>query len=287
VVVDSSAPFVMGQILHKIFKRKRYREVLFGEDVLFVSTMVDERESWKRNLLERVRKIIKQDPVFRAEVIMNSTDSSMELGLISSGDDLFFEHLVDVRKSIDKRSGLVSEVRNIQGGLWKYNPDFKPSQFFLPGDYDQSDPLRQWSSQQPLGHQSVFQLEPEEGESDATVSQGQIRHSLEITLSAMKYDAESELKLEEFTDSIGDGCVFVAIWSGGSVVVVWDGRKHIDINLFTYVESVKSARKFADYFKKEMKIMKTVLHDEQPRGYGGVVNFLKDIEPRADPHWSA
>jgi len=95
---------------------------------------------------------------------------------------------------------------------------------------------------------------------------------------------ESKIEIEEF-ENVGDGCMFVAFWSGGSVVVVWDGRKHIDLNLFTYDENNRVATHFSRIFKLSMR-MKTVLHDEQPRGYGDVVNFLSDIEPRGDPHWA-
>ena len=61
--------------------------------------------------------------------------------------------------SIESRSGLVVDVVNVLGGDWSYSPDFKPSKFFLPKDYDQSESLKQWYSQTPLGYQTIFSLE--------------------------------------------------------------------------------------------------------------------------------
>ena len=32
--------------------------------------------------------------------------------------------------------------------------------------------------------------------------------------------------------NLGDGCVIAAAWSEGNVVVAFDGKSHIDLNLF-------------------------------------------------------
>merc|ERR1712161_146328 len=83
-------------------------------------------------------------------------------------------------------------------------------------------------------------------------------------------------------DKVGDGCLLVACWSGGNVIL-WDGRQHIDINLFTYAEDFDTSKKFEGIFTSYIPKLTTKLRDEQPRGTGRVVNFLGDIEHEA--HW--
>ena len=48
----------------------------------------------------------------------------------------------------------------MNGGEWLYQDDFTPSRSFLPDDYDQTEPLKQWEKQRPMGHQFILQLEP-------------------------------------------------------------------------------------------------------------------------------
>jgi S-adenosylmethionine/arginine decarboxylase-like enzyme len=350
IIIDSSAPLGMGQILHRILKSTRNRKQMLSSDIMVVAVALDETRTWRHALLDRFRKdFVKYEPVFRAEVLFNSSDSSMELGIMSSGDDLFFDHLVNVTTSIEKVTGLVSDIQRIQGGLFKFRPDFDP-QFSLPGDYDQSSPLEQWSSQQPLGLQTIFQLEVQwfeelvvgdriwsifdqapfvpsnifngtvvavnvdstfdihfddgdeingmerhlihklepsqqkPDDKDLFLSAVQVKDALKHTLSLMTSENMTSAELHEFL-GIADGCILVALWSGGSAIILWDGRMHVDINLFTYAESATIASEFAYHFKLQIPMIRTVLRDVQPRGYGRVVNFLKDIEPRRKPHW--
>jgi hypothetical protein len=61
-------------------------------------------------------------------------------------------------------------------------------------------------------------------------------------------------------------------------MILWDGRSHVDINLFTYTENIRANNKFLVAFKKELPELKTVLRDEQPRGFGRVVTYMSEIE---------
>ena len=400
IILDSSAPHVMGQIVYKIVDWDSVDAKIFTpENILAIAMIEREDEEWRRYLLDRLRRdIVNLEPVFRAEILFNSSDSSVEMGVTLSGDSVFVQHLADMVDRIEKQTGLTSNIRNIHGGLWDL-PDSDASQFFLPKDYDRTSPLEQWRSQQPLGLQTVFQLETvpaqepvlvgdriqiyhpfdwfdavvvsansdgtydieydggdfdvglprkrlhklesvsvgekvladfngngewfpativsensdgsfnveyHDGDDEESVSIHQIRKisntvkkeekprnltkdevkdAFKHTLASMKSKDIASAKLEEFTN-LGDGCVLAAVWPEGNVVVLWDGRKHVDINLFTYAESVEFADEFVSQFKSTIPLLEIALRDEQPRGFGRVVNFLHDIEPRVDPHWA-
>merc|ERR1712150_92316 len=108
---------------------------------------------------------------------------------------------------------------------------------------------------------------------------------------------EVEVKQFDRNRLDGDGCVLFAFWEGGSCIVVWDGRNHIDLNLFTFQESKEFAKKFVLTFtKRKLRGFKKKLHDEQPRGIGRVVNLASDLTTNgsddsevsqvSNPHWA-
>jgi hypothetical protein len=68
---------------------------------------------------------------------------------------------------------------------------------------------------------------------------------------------------------------------------LWDGRSHIDINLFTYVEDVNLVDVFVDSFLELIPAYTTILRDEQPRGSGRVVSYRRDLDDVQVPHWTS
>merc|ERR1711923_262544 len=88
----------------------------------------------------------------------------------------------------------------------------------------------------------------------------------------------------QFTD-FGDGSLHSLQWNGGNVIVLWDGKNHVDINLFTYDEMRSFHDNFVNQFVKQIPVLSVVLTDTQPRGIGNVINFREDIEPRVKPLW--
>lgn len=313
VVLDDNVSFEFGQIIHKVFQSRFTREETLDANVLVIANSLNVTEEWRRALLDRFRHdFIVLEPVFRAEVLLNSSDSSMEMGIVSSGDERFFENLLAISRNIEKETGLDADVRNVQGGLSKYMPRFKPSQFFLPKDYDQSSPLTQWNSQQPLGRQTVLQLEVEPlvdkivkekrvivngkerikkytetiPRTDDTfqLSRTLIKLAVEHVVQSMGDKAAAEAEVHEI--AIGDGSINALLWNGGNAVVLWDGRNHVDINIFTRGDGSDVADQFSAVFTASIPRLGTRLRDEQPRGFGRVVNFLEDVDPRVTPHWA-
>jgi len=61
---------------------------------------------------------------------------------------------------------------------------------------------------------------------------------------------------------------------------------HIDINLCTRAVNDSFSEDFKDLFIQQIPSLKVVLQDVQPRGFGRVVNFLKDTQSTSSPHWA-
>mmetsp|Transcript_11539 Transcript_11539/g.13218 ORF Transcript_11539/g.13218 Transcript_11539/m.13218 type:complete len:1224 (+) Transcript_11539:116-3787(+) len=290
LVIDNSATKTFARIVYKVLKNKKER--MINEDFTALAVMRDEEESWRRNLMERFRKnIILWDTNFRAEVLFNGTDTSLEMDITSSGDDGFVSRLLDIVSGIEKKTGLVSDVRDIKGGLFYKDPDWEWSHFFLPEDYDQNGPMEQWVSQQPMGRQSVMQLEPKKANRNPEITMIKIKSALKEALTKMELVTSEMLK--EMADAefheieVGDGGLVAALWSGGNCMILWNGRDHIDLNLFSYTESQEMEDEFVLHFRTFFRMTLSVaLRDTFPRGYGRVVNFRSDIGDRMTPHWA-
>jgi S-adenosylmethionine/arginine decarboxylase-like enzyme len=345
VVVDGGASQLMGQIVLKILTgSKSSREVtILAPEMIAIATIVDEEtESWRRNFLDEIRRdVVKLDPVFRAEILFNTTDSSMELGITSSDNEHFIQHLADAVASVNKESGLSVEVRRLHGGLWRAKEktlmdDSEADEVFSLESYDRTAPMEQWKSQQPMAHQTLFQFETRplrlgdkvevaftEGDqmyegvvdwvnddntyyvkfihsdfsdsvarseirkrygspNDEVLTAAQVKDSLKHALSFVQ--SNKQIEVHELT-SAGDGSILIAFWPGGSILVMWDGRNHIDVNLFDFFESSSLPENLALHFKQHIHGLETILRDEQPRGFGRVVNFKRDLDS-INPLWA-
>ena len=284
IIVDSSANVAIGEVMLAIFNSKTRQRELLMPNWFVMSSKLDQSENWQGHFVRRVLEdIFDREPVFNSKILFNGQDASLEVDITSIGDGKFIQKVNTVLQEIETKSGLMSEVQDVTAGLWVYEPDFKPLHVYTSQHYNQSSPFEQWMSQKPLGYQNVYQLENK----SKNLSTPLIRGALEGILSNMfPIDEESDKnpELQEFSD-FGIGCVLVAIWSGGSVIVMWDGNIHIDINLFMYDENEDRAEDFKRDFMAKFPATTNVLHDEYPRGIGRVVNFLEDVGPRGKPYW--
>jgi hypothetical protein len=344
LVLDGGASRMMGKIVLRVISARK----ILAPNMLAIATIDNEEtESWRRIFLNKIRlDIVVLDPVFRAEVLFNTTDHSLELGVTSSGDKHFIDRLVGIVADVEKESGLSVEIRQFNGGLWRADQkllmkDKEADIVFSYNSYPQAAQMDQWNSQQPLGHQSLFQfetqpLEPgdrvyvilEQGSVrsegvirdvnadntyivkfiqddtfdvvhrsdirqlfgspiDGILTRASVKTALENALSGMPYGVIREAEVFELT-SAGDGSVLAAFWSGGGFIFMWDGRIHFDMNIFTFHESTKLPEDLALNLKEEIAGLTTILRDEQPRGYGRVVNFQKEMgnNERKVPHWA-
>mmetsp|Transcript_31003 Transcript_31003/g.70935 ORF Transcript_31003/g.70935 Transcript_31003/m.70935 type:complete len:1222 (-) Transcript_31003:66-3731(-) len=291
IVLDSTVPHEMGQILFKIFTKKKKKESLLSQNISIFAISSDEKKIWQENFIDRIRKdIIEFEPVFKAKCLFKDHDTTTSLYIVAR-DELFIPKLNNVRFSVEEKTGLVSTIEDIYGGQFhhypgmkRYNGNYEFSHISVSSDYDLEPSFEQWSSQKPLEQQTIFQLELQTP--DIKLSTNMIKDAYSQTLGTINTPGSSSSisVIEEFAEA-GDGCVLVSFWSGSRVILTWDGRAHLDINVSTLAQNVELANKFSERFLELIPTLRVVLKDKQPRGYGRVVNFLDDIS-NFTPYWA-
>jgi len=275
IILDPNASMQMARIL--LFILQSYKEKFISTQFLALAIIVSQTETWKRHWLERFRHdIFVYDPLFRAHVIFNASETNIEIGVTSAGDISFFKHFTQVSSNIQHRTGILSQITNITGGVAPLIPDYHATSFFSSSDYDQRPSFHQWNAQQPLGFQTVFQLQVK-----GLISPDQVEKACKSATNRINLVDN----IDTF-DNIADGLLIVLAMPYGNVAITWDGRKHIDVNLFTFKENIDFADQFIDKFKSHFNNMDIVLRDEQPRGCNRVVSFLKDLQDHSLPVWA-
>jgi len=159
LVLDQGAPRASGRILHKMLRSASARKDLLQEMYVVLALSSYPLDDWRKALMERFRTDLAQfSPAYRADIVLNTTE--FELGLFSSGDADFYEHLAGVIETIEKSHGLYSTVRDVKDGITNYLADFEPTKVASLSDYDLDPSLDQWSAPLfSLGQQTIFQFE--------------------------------------------------------------------------------------------------------------------------------
>ena len=279
IVIDAKAPRVMGRILHKILSGNKVRRKLLTDKHVVLSISPSDGSIWRRALLDRFRTdFARFDPAYRAEILL----SNLELEVFSSGDSSFYSHLMKVASTIKDKTGISPHIPTIKNGVNNYVADFEPTKIFSHHDYDLSASLQQWSSQQPLSEQSVFQFKMDKESKSYPLSAKSIKEALQNALFKMANTSEHLYLDVQLYESVGDGCLIVSFWSTGSAILTWDGKEYISVNLL----SNQSHEKFIKAFQQKSPLTITSW-DEMPRGIGKVVNFQEDLGSRDEaPHWA-
>jgi len=290
IILDPSVSMAMGGLIANVLNRATWRRYC-NEDLLILS--LTEKTGivtdWRPNFFKRFQSsLIVYEPVFRAEVNFNST---LELNILTT-DEEFTINLNRTTDVIEEETGLVADVTKVRGGHFHFQHDFNPTYFFEPKDYDQNSPFQQWSSQKPLERQVLFQLE-----GNRTINADEVYGAFVKVFKVKNIDVI--LRKQKVS---GEGCLLIALWSEGRVVLVWDGRKHLDMNIIlpakiieddldasggkeTEITSAETLNSFVQILINEIDGMGIVLRDEQSRGTGRVVNFAGDIESTQTPYW--
>jgi len=120
---------------------------------------------------------------------------------------------------------------------------------------------------------------------EAWIQSSQVKTALAASLKIMK-DSDMDSAEIHPISGIGEGTILFVFWKGGNLVVLFDGRKHVDLNLYTHEENEVLHEYFKEQLLDQLPMMALTLHDKQPRGSGRVVNFKSDCEPRDTPHWA-
>jgi len=274
IVVDESVPVTMLGVVNSILGSNFRMDELLADPLRFVVLMADDDDVMRRkhNFLDKIRKNIANDPVFKAELVLASAKGRMEMGIVSADDEDFFPRLYNVTSDIEAHSDLDVQVRKVLGGRWKEQSEaeYNPREYRLE-DYDISPGVEQFLGQKPMGRQSIFQLEVAK---DKTISRTDIERALLSTFSKMHISI-SELKTET---EIGDGFATSILSPTTTAVVLWDGNSSIHINLFSHNDSAELSNTFIRELMGKIPV-NMIQRDEQPRGTGRVVNFGSDIAP--------
>lgn len=159
ILFDADVPKSMGQILHTLLSDKSNRIDLLEQKYVVLFTTQEPSPFWQRALLERIQTDLDPfSPAMRTQAFFNGTTSSVELGVFSSGNPTFVADLVSMLGTVKQKTGLFWEVRKVEDGVIGYVADFFPSVVPSNADYNKTEPLRQWSSQSPLGQQTILQF---------------------------------------------------------------------------------------------------------------------------------
>jgi len=281
LMVDSSVPYEMLQIMNSILDTDEVREsVLNSVNVVLAFTAKPKEEKFRKYFLDRYRVQHGDDPVARAVFeLHHAGEDFVEIGLVYCGNTLYVYSLEAVEHNINERltDGVEVELNTINAGLFPYDYDFEPVNF-KQEDYDNAPGLKQFAEQKPLGRQNIFQLEASRPEVELQFAN--LFNMLKTAIQTAGFDASSG-KFEK-TQKIGDGGLIVYSSKVANVVLVWDGRTHVDLNFFTFEEGAAERGSVPDKFisgflKASHKALKVNLRDDQPRGTGRVINFPSDL----------
>eukprot|EP00548_Thalassiothrix_antarctica_P015362 CAMPEP_0194175700 /NCGR_PEP_ID=MMETSP0154-20130528/9699_1 /TAXON_ID=1049557 /ORGANISM="Thalassiothrix antarctica, Strain L6-D1" /LENGTH=997 /DNA_ID=CAMNT_0038889599 /DNA_START=61 /DNA_END=3055 /DNA_ORIENTATION=- len=311
IVLDRSTTYIFGRIVYKVLSTYKARWFREAQELLAFSIIDNsEDQDWRRNLMERFRMdVIVFEPNFATETIFDfgSNNGKLEMGMTSSGDFRYTQKYLRAVANLESQFGVKGDVRDLRGGLYLYYEDWKPDPYYLPQDYDQTSPYEQYKSQVPMGFQTLFQLGPKNDKTKlATLETEQmIQYLRQAWIESMNVEGE---KLVFHSYPIGSGFVVSSTMItksldsttiiGGSCMVVFDGNKLLNVNLFTYDENRDVHKDFAGAILSGMKMkqLEVKLRDMQPRGYGKVLSFRSDLDPytnkelptkddRVLPHW--
>jgi hypothetical protein len=148
-------------------------------------------------------------------------------------------------------------------------------------DYDQQPGLEQFYGQQPVGLQSVSQW----GLAAGALSAGAIKTA--VQKAAKKFDGGKSVK--DAFHEVGEGALYIALMDKGQLVVTWDGASNMNVNIFTYDEKTNHGSAIAQPLMSSLPEMNLMLRDEQPRGYGQVINtsdrINRDESPECYDHY--
>lgn len=291
--IDLATPLSMIQILASVWAVPEHREE-FLEDHYVVAMPYDVQSDPKRKrFMDLFRKLVHTTVTTMAEISFQGSTSQQEyLGwrVLTVDDPTAVNSISEMKNRLQKRLPQTDiELTLLEGGRLHTPTDLLlEERSFRPEDYDYGPNQKQMAEQRPLGRQTLFQLEKsttDEVSASIMPSMDELISALMETMKSMAYyDAKKEkseqLLLFSHDDDVGNGAVVTTVFEQGSLVMVWDGLEHVDINLFCLDESRELADRFLAHFLQSVDQhhrLERSLRDDQPRGIGRVVNFQNDM----------
>jgi hypothetical protein len=285
LVVDPYVSLEMIQIIQSIFETVHWRNLFLQQHSVIVAWSSDTaKEVYKREMLDRLRKAVGNDPVSRAEIVVQAGGNSYELGVVSTNNTRSsyeydaLEKRIQSKLSMDPYNAHV-EVRMVHGSMFNYDENFEPTVFTLE-DYDLSAAREQYENQKPLGRQNIIQFGEKEtvrhgSATTNTLDVGEIGRLVSMGLNDIDVGLTVNKQL-----AIGDGGIVLSLGSTGNVIAVYDGKTSVVVNFFTFDERTGTPERFVKDFQGATRNkMEVKLRDDQPRGINRVINFPSDLNP--------
>ena len=211
--------------------------------------------------------LVSLDPVDTDE-----SDNDQELGYVSIGNHLFLSRLVGVLESISKRAGINANLVSMKSNPAKTQDRYSPHHYTM-FDYDEAPGMKQYAEQMPLGKQSLLQMKFK----NVIITEDLLKKRAQEFLQSMNVGYEREVA----SYKVGSGLVLYSVFRDGQMVVVWNGRQLIDVNIFTVDQTIEHKDSFEENFMRAISAKSTLtLWEEHPRGMNCVINFSKDIFAR-------
>jgi spermidine synthase len=247
----------------------------------------------KEGLLESVKS--RRSSVYR--IITSGVDSSSKNDKTGPPPGLLTESAVDERNlQPEEKSLTYYEYQKMSNStlVWR-----NATLHF----YDNTDAIKQWSSQEAIGVQSVLQFEIDPILALMDIDKNnmtqvlnkkfqklfKVAHGKKLVPAGLKVIAQ---KLEKNQSNTTDRYVFTMPWDSGNMVAMWDGMSRIVINLMELKSTI--GHLYDQIFAMET-LFEEAFHDWLmtgldvfPRGINGVINFEHDYNVRnySEPFWA-
>jgi Spermine/spermidine synthase domain/SET domain len=295
IVVDPTATYQLAQITGRILKGKAGKNQYMADDVFVHATVVD-GAPWRKAFVDLFRTgAYGADPVFRADVGFETLDQSgtnFTVVMTSSGSTSFPKAISQFCDRMERATGYVSRVNDIRSGNFRYEADFEARSIFYHDSYDRTDQQKQWTEQQPIGLQSIVQMaQPtvEEDGDDDDLSCAKLQAEFPAAMSSV-LSSVPRSHVSTLAEATGDGCVLVYLWETGTAVVTFDGRRHVDLNVFLQGNGKNDGTKLEAsqlQLRNELQErvgggLSTLLSDQFPRGSDRTTHYPK---PDRTPLW--
>eukprot|EP00571_Detonula_confervacea_P001510 CAMPEP_0172327290 /NCGR_PEP_ID=MMETSP1058-20130122/59156_1 /TAXON_ID=83371 /ORGANISM="Detonula confervacea, Strain CCMP 353" /LENGTH=503 /DNA_ID=CAMNT_0013044297 /DNA_START=135 /DNA_END=1646 /DNA_ORIENTATION=+ len=268
VVIDADVPSTSVIDIANALTRVPFRsdDSLIVDDLLIILPKLNRIGAY---FLEICRLNLFDD-LLRVGVVSMDQVSALEseLGYLTIGNPLFLVQLVGVLKNISERARVTATLVSMKSSPVQLQSSYSPHHYTM-FDYDETHGMNQYAEQMPVGKQTLLQMNVK----NAAISNELLETRTQDFLRSMNV-THAELSFH----TVGDGIILYAVFVDGHMVTVWDGRQNIDVNIFSYNETIPHKNLFEEYFMKPINSISTLtLWEEQPRGVGRVINFSKDV----------
>ena len=286
IVIDQGVPHAMGQVLNKIFSDVFERNELLQTDfsvvaIAPVESIEDLPWKWRRAFVDRFRtKFVQIGPAFSADISFDNSDGSSKavLDMFYTADNKeFYPFLDGIVKRIEAETKLSADIKYVQNGVNAYLAEFGAEEVFTDSQYreiqaalltkNESVPREEFL----FGGQTIFQFVVADENMGASMrlSCSRVRDAVRRTLRLVRGGSASEKVDTVVHDELGEGCIVISAWSSGNAVLLWNGDRSLDVNLFMRGgETMSIHDEFGAYMKKYIPSLQIVLRDDQPRGVG-------------------